>query len=341
MDQQTIADYPVGGAATTPTFRYVYASYIDEPVVRKTAGTGGTLVYFHRNQQYSITAVTTSAGSIAERYAYTAYGLPTILDSSASVLSSSAINNRYTYTGREWDATLGLHHFRARWMSPSAGRFLTRDPIGYVDGWSLYPNYFEMDGVDPTGLADLDADPSGPEGVKWCNRKFRPREILGRTNDIDYRVECGCVCCDNNYCDPKRRIQCRVIVRFDISIALDNLANAPRSVRDRFSKEKIYGHEQRHIRNLLDNAKEVQRLLSAAEKSIGCIPVNTCPARAKTMQDIANAWMKKYSDEEKRHTRAEPAENTPYDPIGVMPAEDCSDPSEVKPIPKIDCKDGF
>ncbi len=38
MEQQTIADYPVGGAATTPTFRYVFASYIDEPVVRKTAG---------------------------------------------------------------------------------------------------------------------------------------------------------------------------------------------------------------------------------------------------------------------------------------------------------------
>jgi RHS repeat-associated protein len=138
MDQQTIADYPVGGAATTPTFRYVYASYIDEPVVRKTAGTGGTLVYFHRNQQYSVTAVTTSTGSIAERYAYTAYGQPTILDASASVLSSSAINNRYTYTGREWDATLGLHHFRARWINPIAGRFLVRDPIGLWDYQNLY-----------------------------------------------------------------------------------------------------------------------------------------------------------------------------------------------------------
>jgi RHS repeat-associated protein len=151
MDQQTIADYPVGGAATTPTFRYVFASYIDEPVVRKTAGTGGTLVYFHRNQQYSVTAVTTSTGSIAERYAYSAYGQPTVLDASASVLSSSAINNRYKYTGREWDATLGLHHFRARWMSPSAGRFLTRDPIGYVDGLSLYRVYFHSQSADPLG----------------------------------------------------------------------------------------------------------------------------------------------------------------------------------------------
>ena len=138
MDQQTIADYPVGGAATTPTFRYVYASYIDEPVVRKGPTSTSTVHFYHRNQQYSITAVTTSTGTIAERYAYSAYGQPTVLDASASVLSSSAINNRYTYTAREWDATLGLHHFRARWMSPSAGRFLGRDPIGYEDGEHLY-----------------------------------------------------------------------------------------------------------------------------------------------------------------------------------------------------------
>jgi RHS repeat-associated protein len=158
MNQQTIADYPVGGAATTPTFRYVYASYIDEPVVRKTAGTGGTLVYFHRNHQYSITAVTTSAGAIAERYAYSAYGQPTILDASASVLSSSAINNRYTYTGREWDATLGVHHFRARWMSPSAGRFLGRDPIGFEGSGSLLYDFLRgdtLEKLDPSGLIPI------------------------------------------------------------------------------------------------------------------------------------------------------------------------------------------
>ena len=155
MDQQTIADYPVGGAATTPTFRYVYASYIDEPVVRKTAGTGGTLVYFHRNQHYSVTAITTSTGAIAERYAYTAYGQPTILDASASVLSSSAINNRYTTTGREWDAALALHHFRARWMSPIAGKFITRDPIVYLDGLNVYKVQLDLKHLDPSGKTTL------------------------------------------------------------------------------------------------------------------------------------------------------------------------------------------
>jgi RHS repeat-associated protein len=96
--------------------------------------TAETSTHNHSNQQYSITAVTTSAGTVAERYAYSAYGEPTICDASGSVIASSTINNRYSYTGREWDATVGLHHFRARWMSPKSGRFLGRDPIGFESG---------------------------------------------------------------------------------------------------------------------------------------------------------------------------------------------------------------
>jgi RHS repeat-associated protein len=155
-DQQTIADYGYGDAPSSPTHRYVYASYIDELVVRKAAGTSGTIYYLHRNQQFSITAVTTSSGSVAERYAYTAYGQPTILDGSGSVLSSSAINNRYTYTGREWDATLGLYHFRARWMSGLAGRFMGRDPIGYADGYNIYMSYLQLVSMDAFGTETED-----------------------------------------------------------------------------------------------------------------------------------------------------------------------------------------
>ena len=124
------------------------------PTLETTTVTEVALGY-HRNQQYSITAMTTSSGAVAERYAYTAYGQPTILNANGSVLTSSAVGNRYTYTGREWDETLGIHHFRARWMSPLAGRFLGRDPIGYEGSeWGLYEyvNSQPMVGLDPTGL---------------------------------------------------------------------------------------------------------------------------------------------------------------------------------------------
>ena len=106
----------------------------------------------HRNQQYSITAVTDGSGAVVERYAYTAYGTPTITDASGTPRTTTAVGNRYTYTGREWDEALSLYHYRARMYDPVSGRFVSRDPIGYVDGFSLYRSYFVPHGVDPTGL---------------------------------------------------------------------------------------------------------------------------------------------------------------------------------------------
>ncbi len=100
--QQTIADYPAGTVASSPTYTYVYASYIDEPVMRASSG-GSVKHYFHRNGQYSITALTDGGGGIVERYAYTAYGTPTITDASGTTRTTTAIGNRYTYTGREYD----------------------------------------------------------------------------------------------------------------------------------------------------------------------------------------------------------------------------------------------
>jgi RHS repeat-associated protein len=168
-----------------------FAGYIDEPVVRKAAGTSGTIHYYHRNQQYSITAMTTSTGAVAERYAYTAYGQPTILNASGTVLTSSAVGNRYTYTGREWDETLGLHHFRARWMSPLAGRFLGRDPIGYAE--KSHSLYLFLQGAplirsDPSGHLTQTATSGKELNDKFCSsgQSFFHFEIdFALSSDLD------------------------------------------------------------------------------------------------------------------------------------------------------------
>ncbi len=153
--QQTIADYTATTAANSPTYTYVYASYIDEPVMR--GGSGG-LRYYHRNQQYSITALTDGSGTITERYAYSAYGTPTITDAAGTTRTSSADHNRYAYTGRENDEALGLYHYRARMYDSVAGRFCSRDPIGYEGSpWNL----FEYVGGQPT----VGLDPSGLGGI--------------------------------------------------------------------------------------------------------------------------------------------------------------------------------
>ena len=114
---------------------------------------------YQSNGQYSITALTDSAATISERYAYSAYGELTVLDGSGTLLSGSAYNNRYTYTGREWDGELGLYHYRARMYDPVAGRFCSRDPIHYTD---RFFNLFQYVGASPVKLLD-------PDGNKWQN----------------------------------------------------------------------------------------------------------------------------------------------------------------------------
>ena len=63
--QAVVAEYPASQAAASPLRKYVNASYVDEPVLlidRTAAGSVGAgtdeRFYYHRNQQYSITALT-------------------------------------------------------------------------------------------------------------------------------------------------------------------------------------------------------------------------------------------------------------------------------------------
>ena len=48
-------------------------------------------------------------------------------------------------------------YFRARYYSPQLGQFISRDPLGYVDGMSQYRAYFVPDGMDPEGLVSCPA----------------------------------------------------------------------------------------------------------------------------------------------------------------------------------------
>ncbi|WP_162252339.1 RHS repeat-associated core domain-containing protein, partial [Caulobacter sp. Root655] len=49
---------------------------------------------------------------------------------------------RFQYTGQTWIPELGLYHYKARVYSPTLGRFLQTDPIGYGAGlnWYAYVN---------------------------------------------------------------------------------------------------------------------------------------------------------------------------------------------------------
>ena len=150
--QQVIAEYSSGANPSSPTEQYVYASYIDEPILKDgTLSSGTGIVYYSRNQQYSITGLTDTSGNVVERYSYSAYGDLTIYDSTGTSIASSAYANPYTYTGRRFDSETEIYHFRARMYDAELGRFIGRDPFGFVDGENLYRGYFAVNALDPSG----------------------------------------------------------------------------------------------------------------------------------------------------------------------------------------------
>ena len=130
--------------------------YVDDLVLRDRDTTNnGALderLYSLPDLRYSVMALADDTGDVVERFAYDAYGSTSVMDSLFVSRSSSNYDWEFLYTGRREDLETGLYYFRARIYSAQLGRFLSRDPLGFVDGMSLYRAYFVPGGVDPMGL---------------------------------------------------------------------------------------------------------------------------------------------------------------------------------------------
>jgi len=166
---------------------------------------------YQSNQQYSIIALTDESGTVTERYAYDAYGKPTVFDGAGNELAGgSAENNRYMYTGQEWDADLALYHFGGRMYDPWSGRFISRDPSGYSDGYSLYRLYIGLQHLDPTGRAIV-TGPFQPTdgGDPWPDLPDDFPIVITPPPPPPPLVPPTTLISHGHYCGPDRRASCK------------------------------------------------------------------------------------------------------------------------------------
>ncbi|MFF8432204.1 RHS repeat domain-containing protein [Streptomyces sp. NPDC016566] len=124
-----------------PVRQYVNDDGVDRHVQ---IATGAEEWWCHRDILGSLRQLTDAQGAAsAQQFVYDPFGRP----------QGNWVANAptpYLFTGKRHLATARLYHSMARQYSPALGRFLQRDPQGFVDG----PNLYQYVGNNPVGWVD-------------------------------------------------------------------------------------------------------------------------------------------------------------------------------------------
>ncbi len=113
-----------------------------------------TTTYYHTDGLGSVVAATNDSGQVLWRKDYAPFG---------EQIDTTPETERTAYTGKQHDDVTGLTYFGARYFNPEIGRFMSVDPVGFLE-WNplsfnryAYANNNPYRFIDPDGRQSQDA----------------------------------------------------------------------------------------------------------------------------------------------------------------------------------------
>jgi RHS repeat-associated protein len=265
--------------------RYTQERGIDQPLAELRSGTAG---YYEQDGVVSVTALTNSAGAVANTYSYDSFGKVTA--------STGTLANPFQYTGREFDSETGIYEYRHRYYDASVGRFLSEDPTGFDGGVNFYSyvRNWPTRATDPFGLVTV--IPLPPDHVHTLP-DIDPNcgVTAGGCNKVDYRPDFTC----------EKGPNCKWTARFTIRLVGDiYVASGPfpykgrqpadRSVRNSAS---ALAHENQHTN---DEVNAIVPIFQRVEGQSFDSESDCQNAAANAEVQAAAAWAQAAADSQRR-----------------------------------------
>jgi RHS repeat-associated protein len=194
-DWQVLEERDNASPTTLVRSQYVWSPvYVDALVLRDRDPNGTGMfderLYVQQDANWNVTAVvagknfgTTHTGDVVERYVEDPYGQVTFLDPNTWLKhgtgpnGSSSVAWLYLHQGGRFDIVSGLYNFRMRDFSPTLGRWMQQDPLGYNggdDNLYRYVGNMPTSAIDPSGLQIRDPD-SREAFRQWQKEQARKR----------------------------------------------------------------------------------------------------------------------------------------------------------------------
>ena len=139
---------------------------------------------------FNPTAVADEDGVVLERYGYNAFGLSRVMTPDFEPRSSSDFDWETRYGAYRYDPETGFYQVRYRYLHPTLGRWLRRDPIGELGGYNAfsYVNNKCNNFIDNDGLKEFDLNKGYISNGIFIGTKMHVNDAIVNVLDVGGKI---------------------------------------------------------------------------------------------------------------------------------------------------------